>query len=241
MDRGKLGGPEIAMRPLVLLLMLTTLSACSTRRGGGGGGDDDDGPGDDAGFVVTLEGDTIPGLSAIFIKEDLPGSGPMEMVLASSGMTCAAYQAYWEVAGPVYLEAWENDQLAGLPEELWGIFPDLPGMPGWLGSIQFDNDLVDGESLNDGDVVFSLIEYLDEPGESADWGPFDIGGRLVTTSNLTGELDTAEDPHAGSLEDVVAWYPNFDPTGPNTAAEREASVAFDAPLCDLEDVLPVED
>lgn len=229
-----------AMKTTALILLVLLTLGCSPRRGNGGGGGGDgpsDGPGPGPGsrFEADIDGESVPTLSAIYLEEEIPGGGTQHLVMASDGLTCAAYREAWEVLGPAYVEFAVTGDIEVLIEAANEILLDMPGMPGWYGSVNFPDGFEAGDPLEDG-VAAGVTEYLDEAPEDPSYGPFAIGAQGGLSEPTGGGIDSLGDYAEGTLAGLAAWYGDYDPNGPNTSQEREATFTFSAAWCDLEDL-----
>lgn len=227
---------------LILLALLTV--ACPARRGGGGGGggDDDDavdGPGPEGFFEVDIEGETVPNLSAIYVEEDLLAQGFTHQIVATEGMTCAGYRDYWAVVGPVYEELARTMDFEGFEESFFEAMEDIPGLPGWLGTVTLPEGFRPGDGV-EGAVSAEVTRYRDEGPEEGSALPFGVGAKAVLEEASSGSIDTLGDDAEGTVSGTGGWYADYNPAGPNTAQDREVTFTFSAARCDLDDLELIE-
>ncbi len=227
------------MKQMVLILMAVLSVGCARRGGGGGGGggggDVDDSPGALSGFVLDVDQEGSTALSAIYMEEELPG-GLQRMVVATSGMTCAAYRAYWETVGPAYEQWYQDGDIEALTGALRDGIGALPGVPGWFGMMNIPAHLEAGDALENG-VDITLTEFLDEPAEDPELLPYAIGRYASLSPPDVGELDALGSSARGGAAGVALWYGNYDPVGPSTSQDRDATLSFDAEHCELDDLV----
>ncbi len=225
------------MRTILVVLAVLSMGCSPRRGGGGGGGEGGDGPGDpvaDAGFVVDVAGEDLLTLSAVYVDEVLP-QGRWRQVVASPGMTCAAYRTFWADVGPAYAQAAVSGDTEALLATIRDATADLPGMPGWYGQLQIPDGLEAGDAL-EGEVQANATEYLVEESEAPGVLPFAVGRHALLDAVDVGGLDALGASAEGSVAGTAAWYGDFDPSGPSTSQDRAMSITFDAAHCELDDV-----
>ncbi len=229
------------LRFLFLLLLTFSLVGCSSRRGGGGGGDDDDddGPSGSGSVDADADGVSFGSLDAIYIDEMVLGTRN-HAIIATDGMTCARYQSFWQALYPHYVDYQENGDVGPVNDALEDEFRDLPGMPGWFVTLSLTQDEypVD-EALATGAITVTASEF--EDGESSiDGQPYPIQNQLGL-SDASGSLSAFGDTVAGTISGSAAYMEDWDPTDFETQPEYiDATFAFEASRCDLEDLPDVE-
>lgn len=229
------------LRFLFLLLLTFSLVGCSSRRGGGGGGDDDDddGPSGSGSIDADVDGVSFGTLDAIYLDETTLGTHN-HVVIATDGLTCARYQSFWQAMYPFYAAYQEDGDIGPLNDALEDEFRDLPGMPGWFVTVSLTQDEYDiDEPLESGMATVTASEFKE--GESpADGAPYPIQNQLGL-SDATGSLSAFGDTVAGTISGSAAYLEDWDQTDFETPPVYiDATFAFEATRCDLEDLPEVE-